>query len=535
MSSRAKRHGLGPVLVAAPVLLAGLVGLGLLWELDRRGVARGFPLDDSWIHLRFASNLAAGRGFGCNPGEPTPGATSPLWVLILAAAARLSLPIEASAVWLGMLCNAGACAALMLLSKKMLPRGALLGQDGTRLWTTIGVGIFFALTPCAIWSSVSGLEIPLFMQLSFLALACHDDACGRGGWRWPVSALLFGLAAQARPEGHMLFALAVLERILCERREQQVPLLRRLGRVVAYVLIYLLAVSPYVIFCLATTGLPLPNTYYAKTIGERNLLSLHFVKLLVRLVAWDHFLLGLFVPVGLVAHLARRRGSLLPALWIVGLPLGYTLMPLNVFTVNAGNFSRYFYPVVPLVAMFGVHGLAVTSVAVGRRLRHGRVAIAGALCLACGLNSLWQILDRRDLYVVNVRNINQMQVAAGHWVRDHTPAGARLAVCDVGAIPYFSDRYAFDTVGLVTASLLPYIEEHARPDEPYAETPLALFLADVRPDYLMVFPGWYPHITAELEKRGAKVKEFSIKENLTCGGATMAVYKLSGQRGAEQQ
>ena len=535
MSSQGENRPFRPALVAAPVVLAGVVGLGFLWELDRQGVERGFPLDDSWIHLRFASNLAAGRGFGCNPGEPTPGATSPLWVLVLAAAAKLSIPLETAAIWLGMLCNAGACAALMLLSKKVLTRSALLGQQSTRFWVVVGAGVFFALTPCAVWSSVSGLEIPLFMMLSFLALASHEDACARGGWRWPVSALLFGLAAHARPEGHLLFAFAALERVLRERREHEVPLLRRVCRVAAYGLIYLLAVSPYVFFCLATTGRPLPNTYYAKTVGERNVWSLHFLKLLVRLVAWDHFLLGLFVPIGLVAHLARRRGSLLPALWIVGLPLAYTLMPLNVFTMNAGNFSRYFYPVVPLAAMFGVHGLAVASVAMGRRLRHGRVAIAGVLCLGCGLNSLWHVLDRRDLFVMNVRNINEMQVVAGRWVRDHTPAQARLAVCDAGAIPYFSDRHVADTVGLVTPSLLPYIEAHAHHDEPYAETPLALFLERVRPDYLIVFPEWYPHITAELEKLGAKVKEFSIKENLTCGGDTMVVYKLSGPRDPRQR
>src|SRR4026207_1010669 len=37
-----------------------------------------FPLDDSWIHLQFARNLAEGRGFAYNPGVPVSGSTAPL-------------------------------------------------------------------------------------------------------------------------------------------------------------------------------------------------------------------------------------------------------------------------------------------------------------------------------------------------------------------------------------------------------------------------------------------------------------------------
>ena len=36
-------------------------------------LARAFPLDDSWIHLHFARNLAEGAGFSYNPGVPVPG------------------------------------------------------------------------------------------------------------------------------------------------------------------------------------------------------------------------------------------------------------------------------------------------------------------------------------------------------------------------------------------------------------------------------------------------------------------------------
>ena len=54
--------------------------------------AAGFPLDDSWIHLQFARNLAAGAGFSYNPGTPVAGSTAPLWTLLLGAVAFVASP-----------------------------------------------------------------------------------------------------------------------------------------------------------------------------------------------------------------------------------------------------------------------------------------------------------------------------------------------------------------------------------------------------------------------------------------------------------
>ena len=47
------------------------------------GGGGGFPLDDSWIHLAFARNLAAGHGLSLNPGELVTGSTAPLWTALL--------------------------------------------------------------------------------------------------------------------------------------------------------------------------------------------------------------------------------------------------------------------------------------------------------------------------------------------------------------------------------------------------------------------------------------------------------------------
>src|SRR5436305_11032098 len=67
------------------LLLAGLVAClrYLLAEIARLKGGLGFPVDDSWIHLQFARNLAAGAGLSYNPGELVTGSTAPLWTAVL--------------------------------------------------------------------------------------------------------------------------------------------------------------------------------------------------------------------------------------------------------------------------------------------------------------------------------------------------------------------------------------------------------------------------------------------------------------------
>ena len=55
-----------------------------------------FFQDDALIHLRYAEHLAASGRWAFNTGEPSYGASSPLFVLVLAALVRVGL----SSVWL---------------------------------------------------------------------------------------------------------------------------------------------------------------------------------------------------------------------------------------------------------------------------------------------------------------------------------------------------------------------------------------------------------------------------------------------------
>ena len=82
------------VVDGACAALSLAASLAVYWIAEGRiaGAASlsSFPLDDSWIHLHFARNLAEGAGFAYNPGVPVAGSTAPLWTLLLAGAFALA-------------------------------------------------------------------------------------------------------------------------------------------------------------------------------------------------------------------------------------------------------------------------------------------------------------------------------------------------------------------------------------------------------------------------------------------------------------
>src|SRR6266404_9991176 len=119
-ASRARRAFDAACVTAA---FAFALGLFLLrqWQIAGTWGFSSFPLDDSWIHLHFARNLAEGHGFAYNPGVPVAGSTAPLWTLLLAAGARVA---GASLVMVKTLGVAGALAAALVLRRAALAWGA---------------------------------------------------------------------------------------------------------------------------------------------------------------------------------------------------------------------------------------------------------------------------------------------------------------------------------------------------------------------------------------------------------------------------
>ncbi|MFT7679630.1 MAG: hypothetical protein ACI8QC_003634 [Planctomycetota bacterium] len=144
----------------------------------------GQPGALDWVDLRYAQNLAAGRGFVFTPGamwEPSGGATAPGFVGLLGWVA----------IWFGGCLEAARSLGVLADGVSALLIAGLLAH---RPWAARAGLMFFALLPLCMGAPAAGNSGPLSLSLVLAALVSH----GAGSM-----ALAGGLAAVAtllRPE-----------------------------------------------------------------------------------------------------------------------------------------------------------------------------------------------------------------------------------------------------------------------------------------------------------------------------------------------
>ena len=373
---------------------------------------RGFPLDDSWIHLQFARNLAAGEGLTYNPGELVTGTTAPLWTALLSL---LHLLPGSPVIW-----------------SKLMGLGLyLLGIHATfRLARALGLSRQLAAlaalltlsTGWLVWAALSGLEIPLFIVLSLWGIILHIRERSRPSSP-PYSFFLLGLSILARPEGMLLVALAVIDRLLVwgqgedGRLRWQPP---RWGSLGAGIGVVVLLVGPLALFNLAVGGSVLPTTFAAKTAGLRQWLpNLQYLYSVLAIFFRPQPFMVLFAGAGAIALVERLGTSkdrgLLPALWLFGLPLAYSLMGSASGEVVAGNFGRYFFPLYPVLAVVGVLGLGGLVHFFATRVPQGwpQRVLAAVLVLVLLWPTLTSLILGAGRYVQTVANVRDSDVRGG--------------------------------------------------------------------------------------------------------------------------
>jgi arabinofuranosyltransferase len=502
---------------------------------DQQG---GVPLDDAWIHFQFARNLAHGDGLSFNPGQPTSGSTAPLWTLLLAAVyaigGRFPLAGQASSA----LCYLGLLAATYVLAKRLT----------VQRWAAWLAGVVVATNGRMVWAGLSALEICLFATLSLLAIGAHLENRSQPRYRLRA-AVLFGLAALSRPEGYLLFALSIADYLWLALRitpsSQRLPA----SRFTSYVLhlirqipllpifLFALIILPYLLFSWHTSGHLLPNTYHAKAAVSllpdrefRDSLSVSAIYLIL-----DNPLLLPFLLFGLI--LLIQRAPLL-SLWCTGLPLAYALMRASLY-----QHGRYLMPLIPCNAVVAVWGmlemrkfilnrkdtkvnknrLCVLRAFAVKKLTspgHWTVILISALVI---VGTAWRLPTMAGQYARNVEDIDQMHVALGYWVRDNTAPDAVIALNDIGAIAYISEREVVDLAGLVTPEITPALRA------PEQTQRLVDLLAQRDVAYVIIFPNWFPGLASRSDVLN-EVHRVTLKDRSITGGETMVVYRANWQR-----
>ena len=104
-----------------------------------------------------------------------------------------------------------------------------------------------------------------------------------------------------------------------------------------------------------------------------------------------------------------------------------------------------------------------------------------------------------------------------------------LRANDIGAIGYATEAPILDLTGLASPEIIPYLRpaipaEAGRGWNGASEAGLLEFLRARKPDYVVLFPSWYPSRFFQ-DGLGEAILRVDLEDNLICGDRTMIVYR----------
>ncbi|MCX7048889.1 MAG: glycosyltransferase family 39 protein [Candidatus Sumerlaeota bacterium] len=421
-----------------------------------------YVIDDTFIHLQFARNLAEGRGFRFWPGDPPVyGCTSPGWVALLAAG-RLA---GAHGVWFARLLSAGFGLAgvffLYRITRRILPsRLGLLPP------------LLLAVNPWWVRWSASGMEATFAAWIALTAWLLIERANHSRRRALGLGALC-GVGLLVRPELALLAPVAAFCLWLKPRQTAQsvdksaTQGAMRFYKTLPLILIPWLAIAAgWAIFARYHFGSAIPTAVSAKAVETSFAASLgHGLGRMMQQALLTDAPLILALCVCLMLMLFRKDIFLLRGegetrrLWRFAV-----VWPLAVAGfILAGRgpmVSRYLLIAWPCLTLLGAQALFVFVSLVDSWL--GRWSgLGGAknwkriLILAATLNiPLWyKVASGFAVVYPHTRAVEKnipVYRAVADYLRDKTPADAYIAAPEIGILGYYGERRLMDLGGLVT-------------------------------------------------------------------------------------
>ena len=430
-----------------------------------------FPMDDTYIHFVYADNLVShGKLFFSDNNEKGVGATSPLWVFLLAGLKLVGFPLVVSAKVLGII-------GLIIVSGGIYVFLRPVWKSPFLLLTVLLLSISGNL----MWFSLSGMETMLFLALGILALIVYREK------KWITFGVLLGLMILVRPEGVILAAAVVLVDWLAHRYFRRELL-------VAFLICVVIS-APWFIYLYLRTEHFLPTSAIGKRftftlgldyIANQNPYLSSFVQLrsLVYPIAWLAYLLvfalgGKSMPAPYILEDSTFGiFSYSPSYWAIAgwLIVIFPLLlassrwliarrewahwveeskarPLIIFAVwfILHNLAyMFFMPVLGTASRYGAlnHVMLWILLAFGisRLIQQPYVArfmTGGVLLIAIANNLYWN-----KVYDANIEHMLNVRIATAHFVRDSLAVKEHCAAFDIGALRYFSQRPIVDIGGL---------------------------------------------------------------------------------------
>jgi len=450
--------------------LASLVSVGVYLVGSALYYRVGFPLDDSWIHLTYARNLAVYREWAFQPGKPSAGSTAPLWTALLSIGFFLKL---APYIWTYLL------GAVLLFGMGLLGEIVVRRVSPAYQSPFTWVGMFLILEWHLAWSAASGMETLLHGLLVTTVLGMLMV----GSRRFITLGLLAGLSVWVRPDGITLIGPIVVYALA-----GQVGVRKRWRELSLFLIGFASLFVPYLLFNLVLAGTPMPNTFYAKQAEyaawqARPFLS-RFGELTLQFFAGASLALLPGALIWFVGSLRNRDwGTLAGMAWFGG------YLFLYVQRLPVYQHGRYIMPAMPIFFLWGLAALMEFSKSKSFGRYHW-ITATGWKYLVISLSVVFWLYGAFT-YAQDVALIESEMVTSAKWVAENVPEDETIAAHDIGALGYFDNHELIDLAGLVSPEVIPFIRDEER---------LAEFLDQRNAQYLIAFPDFYPVLSEQAEK-----------------------------------
>jgi hypothetical protein len=432
--------GLTPTRVLLIALAAFLLPVGLIeWRvLQMTHGVLAYPLDDTFIHMTVARNLALDHVWGITKGSFQSASSSPLYTVLLA----LLFKIFGVHIIIPLLLNIVVGAILLWVAQRWLIR-----QGVSPLSQLIILLLLILLTPLPL-IVISGMEHTLQLLFTFLFIFSFAEAAERP---LPWRVYLYG-ALMVTTRYECLIILGLVGLILLSRRQWRTAFI--LGA------ISILPIAVFGLYALSKGSFFLPNSVVLKSALPHSLHGLlHFAKEDI----WSR----MFFPLPPALHdynilAAQRLLLLLPLCYLVFLPnvrqradYRYILIILmgaalsHIAFAFPANFPRY------EDYLIGCSTLIIgTMVALyGQSLSWLPACGSRVVAAALGVVLLFPFLIRSEKSFKNSKwycvNIFEQQYQMAQFVHRYYDSTG-IAFNDIGAISFYSVGPKLDLFGLAS-------------------------------------------------------------------------------------
>ncbi len=468
-----------------------------------------FVCDDAFISFRYAKNFVEGHGLVYNIGEKVEGYTNFLWTLLLSLFMKMGLNVVVVSQISGALFSLATIFLLLRLNKKLYPSENLFNYLAPLFLACCGA--------YAAWST-GGLETSFFTFLVFLGSFFFISGITKPK-HFIFSGITFAFVCMTRLDGLIFAGITFLFLFYLSVVSRKIELKNIWG----WTLCFLVPFLAYFFWRWSYYGEFLPNTFYVKAGG-----GIFYRQGLVYLFDFIQrfWICIMVIPLLFLGKIIRSNVNLKRII------LYFTSMILvfSFYVVYVGgdfmDMFRFFVPILPFFFFLiqeGFRGMYHYSQPFSKKRQRITLVFSELLLIGLSLfllaypskesNKAW---SREGIDSIGIlRESAHIWSKVGLMFKDIAKPGESLATTAAGAIPYYSEMYAIDELGLTLACQSDLeILKVLRPG--HFKTVTTEFLLSRKPTYILGHPRIYDdyELTRRLwvsERNGYKGVVLTVK------------------------